>query len=306
MTQKRKLSFSGVTNRALDDWGLPPMPLHMGGEIQYDADLYASIVAHETTFSIGRKVEDPETGEEVEQTYVEPPIIVPSKSYNTTSIQTRRSGSNITVNDDAKYIQILHESGAAVQIDSNGNILIKSPTDGHFSGDNQFIRAESDFNVSAGKGMSILVESGTGRISIAGDLDIECENFNVTARGRTTINSGQGVEIQGARVGITARDDNASIGGKTVSVGAETALSLGSGGTVDVKGGQVFVDSDDVQLANGGSGNYGNPQRQDLEAPPPSRIANGSGKDRVNSRAPQNPVGLSPIDLDDPNSVGTR
>lgn len=102
--------------------------------------------------------------------------------------------------DDQQYVllteegclQIVHHTGSIIQFNDDGDILIK--TTGQ-KGIQQMVGGGvvedtmGDVNTMIGQDYTLKVDMN-GKMYFGGDLDIECENFTLTSRGETTINSG--------------------------------------------------------------------------------------------------------------------
>ena len=102
--------------------------------------------------------------------------------------------------DDQQYmlmteegcLQIVHHTGSIIQFNDNGDILIKTTgTKGiqQMVGGGVVEDAGGDVNKMVGQDYTLKVDMN-GKMHFGGDLDIECENFTLTSRGETTINSG--------------------------------------------------------------------------------------------------------------------
>ena len=102
--------------------------------------------------------------------------------------------------DDKQYmlmteegqLQIVHHTGSIIQFNDDGDILIKTTgTKGiqQMVGGGVVEHAMGDVNTMIGQDYTLKVDMN-GKMYFGGDLDIECENFTVTSRGETTINSG--------------------------------------------------------------------------------------------------------------------
>ncbi len=102
--------------------------------------------------------------------------------------------------DDQQYmlmteegqLQIVHHTGSIIQFNDNGDILIKTcGTNGlqQMIGGGVVEDTVGDVNTMIGQDYTLKVDMN-GKMYFGGDLDIECENFTLTSRGETTINSG--------------------------------------------------------------------------------------------------------------------
>jgi len=102
--------------------------------------------------------------------------------------------------DDQQYVllteegclQIVHHTGSIIQFNDDGDILIKTTG---MKGLQQMVGGGvvsdtmGDVNTMIGQDYTLKVDMN-GKMHFGGDLDIECENFTLTSRGETTINSG--------------------------------------------------------------------------------------------------------------------
>ena len=212
-----------VPVESLPKYGKPPLHRHLGGE---DAQLgQGPLQAAAVKNGIQSAIE----GED----WSEPPIIAPEKNLDNT-IYTSKNDNNFVVLSDSRegdgtYILISHASGSAVQIDSQGTILVKSFGDTYNSSEGYTMnRTELDSHTNVGNDWSVKVERGSGKIWINGDLDIECENFNVTARGSANINAAAGTNISGGKVGLFATSDDINLAANAnIKMKAGTALNFG-------------------------------------------------------------------------------
>lgn len=266
-------------------------------------------------------------GEFENVTWNEPSVLTPSRSVNTTVLQNRNGGNSIVINDDnaTGTILITHNSGAVVQIDSQGTIMLKSfgDTYNHTEG-TQFQMSTGDTNVNVGQNYNLMIEGGSNKVYVAGDMEVECENYQVTARGKMTFNAALGVEVKGATLSMEAHTDNIDIAAsKQIRMGSGETLSLRSignlnlhtdevlnlkagaelianGSDVHLKGTTVYAD-DIVRLAEGGAADAGeatNPTVPDIAAPPAPNMTVGAGSPQSNPIRPV-PTALGGSEPDD-------
>lgn len=165
------------------------------------------------------------------QSWEEPSVHAPSRSMDTVVLQSKNGGNSIVVNDTGSdgtgHILIVHNSGSVVQIDSNGTVLIKSMGDTHNNTEGlHYQRSSGDSNVNVGGEWNVKVEGGSGNVWINGDLNIECENFNVTARAKATINAAEAIQMKGAKFSMEAHTDNFDLVGKNFKLGASESISI--------------------------------------------------------------------------------
>jgi len=296
-----------ISKDHVENFGRPPLSPYMCGEqpTSTSAPIQGAAKAEE--------VATPNS----DLTWNEPDITVPQRSMNTVVFQSKRGGNSVVVNDEGAdgdgYILITHHSGSVVQIDQDGTILIKSFGDTYNTTEGlHYQRSAGDTNQSVGGEWNVMVEGGSGNVSINGDLNIECENFALTARGKATFNSGEGIEMKGAKFSMEAHTDNLDLIAKNVKIGASETfsvlskgdMSLGTESNMNLKGnGEIRVDAsgelkmkgsnarirgdvvyidDVVRLAEGGAGATGiddavAPVVSTLPSPPGRRLSTNSG-----------------------------
>ena len=208
---------------SLPKYGKPPLHRHLGGE---DAQVGQGPIQ---AAAVKNGIESAIDGE----SWSEPPIISPEKNLDNTIYTSKNDNNYVVLSDsregDGTYILISHASGSAVQIDSHGTILVKSFGDTYNSSEGFTMnRTELDSHTNIGGDWAVRVERGSGKIWINGDLDIECENFNVTARGSANINAAAGTNISGGKVGLFATSDDVNIAANAnIKMKAGTALNFG-------------------------------------------------------------------------------
>ncbi len=93
---------------------------------------------------------------------------------------------------DEGCLQIVHHTGSIIQFNDDGDILIKTfgkQGKQEMIGGGVVEDVIGDVNTMVGQDYTLKVDMN-GKMHFGGDLDIECENFTLTSRGETTINSG--------------------------------------------------------------------------------------------------------------------
>ena len=211
-----------VPAESIQNYGKPPLHRHLGGEDAQvgQGPLQAAAVKNGIESSTG-------------ETWSEPPIISPERNLDNTVYTSKNDNNYVVLSDsregDGTYILISHASGSAVQIDSHGTILVKSFGDTYNSSEGFTMnRTELDSHTNVGGDWALKVERGSGKVWINGDLDIECENFNVTARGTANINAAAGTNISGGKIGLFATSDDVNIAANAnVKMKAGTLLNGG-------------------------------------------------------------------------------
>ena len=234
-----------VPIESMPKYGKPPLHRHLGGE---DAEIgQGPLQAAAVKGGIKSAIEG--------QDWNEPPIISPEKNLDNTIYTSKNDNNYVVLSDsregDGTYILISHASGSAIQIDSHGTILVKSFGDTYNSSEGFTLnRTELDSHTNVGDDWSLRVERGSGKIWINGDLDIECENFNVTARGTSNINAAAGTNISGGKVGLFATSDDVNIAANAnIKMKAGTPLNFG-GIYGKAEWGDVHLDSAQMNLTS--------------------------------------------------------
>ena len=212
-----------VPVESIPKYGKPPLHRHLGGE---DAEIgQGPIQAASQRNGIKSAID----GED----WNEPPIISPEKNLDNTVYTSKNDNNYVVLSDsregDGTYILISHASGSAVQIDAHGTILVKSFGDTYNSSEGFTMNhTELDSHTNVGGDWALRVERGSGKVWINGDLDIECENFNVTARGSANINAAAGTNISGGKVGLFATSDDINLAANAnIKMKAGTPLNFG-------------------------------------------------------------------------------
>ena len=96
---------------------------------------------------------------------------------------------------DGGHIQIVHHKGTVIQINEDGDVLIKSRGGMQNMIDGGLVeQIDGDFNTMIGQDYTLKVDNN-GKMYFRNDLDIECENFSLTVRGDTLINT-KGTHVQ--------------------------------------------------------------------------------------------------------------
>ena len=212
-----------VPVESVPKYGKPPLHRHLGGE---DAEIgQGPIQAASQRNGIKSAID----GED----WNEPPIISPEKNLDNTVYTSKNDNNYVVLSDsregDGTYILISHASGSAIQIDAHGTILVKSFGDTYNSSEGFTMNhTELDSHTNVGGDWSLRVERGSGKVWINGDLDIECENFNVVARGSANIDAAAGTNISGGKVGLFATSDDINLAANAnVKMKAGTVLNQG-------------------------------------------------------------------------------
>ena len=213
------LNLPGGTGEAGEDGYIPPKAIYKYGEPELHPYVGGEDITKGAylTQSVSNYLVEQALSEE---TFDEPLIAGPENNFHQRVIQSK-DGDNFIVlgsgedGDSGDYFLISHSSGSVFQIDSNGTVFIKSfgdqynTTEGVMS---TLVKGSSHTNVQ--EDWSLKVESGSGKVYIHGDLDIECENFNVTARSKMNLHAGVKTNISAAGISMLATADDINVGAK--------------------------------------------------------------------------------------------
>ena len=235
---------SMIPTASIHKFGKPPLHRAMGGE---DADV------GQATLQQASKKNNIETA--LGALWSEPSIMAPERNLDS-RVYTSKNDNNFIVLSDSEdgegtYILVSHKSGSAVQIDSQGTVFVKSQGDTYNSSEGFTLnRTKHSHHTNVEEGdWDLKVENGSGKIWISGDLDVECENFNVTARNTMNLNAGTAVNVSGGKVGLlaTADDINLAANANIKMKAGSNPLTFG-GIYAQALAGDVHIDSYKMNL----------------------------------------------------------
>ena len=143
----------------------------------------------------------------------EPAIMMPENNYTNRVLQSK-DGDNFIVlgsgedGDASDYFLISHSSGSVVQIDANGTVFIKAFGDKYNSTEGcEATNVQGSFDQNISEDYTLQVGKA-GTIKIKGDLDIECNDFNVRAARNINLHSALKTNVSGAGIGLHATADD--------------------------------------------------------------------------------------------------
>lgn len=211
-----------ISNDYINNFGKPALSPYMSGENPTDT---ASVVQSASTEQ-NRRITGPN-----DETWAEPNTITPSRSMNTVVFQSKNGGNSIVVNDEGDgeggYMLITHNSGSVVQINSNGTVLIKSFGDTHNNTEGiHYMHSKGDTKMNVGGSWDVRVDRGAHNVFVNGDVNVECENYNLTARGKIVMNAGESIEMKGSRYSMEAHTDNLDLIAKNIKIGTTESLTI--------------------------------------------------------------------------------
>lgn len=162
--------------------------------------------------------------------YSMPSVRVPTRDLDNRVITSKDHQNYIVLaSGTAGYTQISHQSGTVFQIGDDGTILVQATTRAENTLGTEVKHVKGNFETIVSEGDYSLRVNSNGKMYYGGDLDIECENFNLTVRGNSTFNTAQSTKIKSASIDMFSHTDNINITSagklKAVSVGLTTLQS---------------------------------------------------------------------------------
>ena len=195
-----------IPPESLQDFGAPPLHRYVSGE---DAEFGQTILQQ----AFRKEDISMANGD----TFDEPCVMTPERNLDNRVIKSK-NGDNFLVlcdpveNEGGDFILLSHSSGSVFQIDPKGTIFVKSFGDTYNSTEGlEFNNVTGSQHTNIKEDWTLKVETGSGKVWINGDLDIECENFNVTARNTVNIKAAIKSNISGGSVGLFATSDDVNI-----------------------------------------------------------------------------------------------
>lgn len=209
-----------ISKDHVENFGKAPLSPYMSGE-----------QAEETPAAVQGAAAKTDIAGPNGKSWAEPSIVAPKRSMNTTVLQNKRGGNSIVINDeggDGKgSVLLVHRAGSVIQINEDGTVLIKSFGDTHNNTQGlHYQSSKGDTNTNVGGEWNVMIEGGSNNVYVKGDMNIECENYNVTARGKVSFNAAEAIELQGAKFSMYAHTDNFDIVGKNIKVATSEAISM--------------------------------------------------------------------------------
>lgn len=188
-------------------------------------------------------------------------------SYKTGVWNARYDGSYIEMhagsNREEEHINVVHRSGSHITLDQNGNITISSTGKVHISSANDLEQNIEGYSTNVSKsGYAILVDGGGLSLTSTGDINIRSNaNINLGAGGNIFMTSGGAVDIDSAKIGLTAGkgiisliagqniaiQSNGDISAKAKNMAINTSAKLGIAAT-----GDLHVKAANMVLASAG------------------------------------------------------
>jgi len=225
--------YKRATTKSANNFGKAPSNPHLTGE-----ELHTTPAAIQATLDKeGVAVGNGESG------WNEAATIIPTRNLKTRVIESlndENKGSVIAVSPN--FISLVHHTGSVVQIDDNGTIKVKSIGGDIINSSEGFIRsvAEGDYDITGGENINIRADRGAYNLWTNGDVNVECENYSLTVRGKMQVNVSDGIEMRGASMALHAYEDN-------VNIFAADMLKTNSGGLTTLNAdGEYFLNAKNV------------------------------------------------------------
>ena len=140
--------------------------------------------------------DDNDLKDSIERKHTEEVAMRPERDLDNRVMASTDDQNYVLLTDtDGGHIQIVHHKGTVIQINEDGDVLIKSRGGMQNMIDGGLVeQIDGDFNTMIGQDYTLKVDNN-GKMYFRNDLDIECENFSLTVRGDTLINT-KGTHIQ--------------------------------------------------------------------------------------------------------------
>lgn len=162
--------------------------------------------------------------------YTMPSVQLPRRDLDTRVYTSNDTQNYIVLASGSNgYTQIMHQSGAVIQIGDDGTMLIQSSTRADNTEGSEIKHVQGSFETIVSEGDWTVKVGANGKMNFNGDLDMECENFNLTVRGDSVFNIARTAKFKAASIDIFSHTDNINIVSakklKTQSVGLTTLQS---------------------------------------------------------------------------------
>ena len=140
--------------------------------------------------------DDNDLKDSIERKHTEEVAMRPERDLDNRVLSSTDDQNYILMTDsDGGHIQIVHHKGTVIQINEDGDVLIKSRGGMQNMVDGGLVeQIDGDYNTMIGQDYTLKVDNN-GKMYFRNDLDIECENFSLTVRGDTLINT-KGTHVQ--------------------------------------------------------------------------------------------------------------
>jgi hypothetical protein len=252
---------------AFKNYGESPLPKAMSGE---DLETTQTVLqnASRLIFGAAQKAKNllglnEENSDDPLPNINEPPVQGSTQPHKNMVWKSRNSESYMQIGEDEEYILLSHESGSHIQIDSSGNIKIKSFGDAHYYSEGHQMEASNGSRVIHIEG-GYSLECKDATIQINGDLNHTIKgDYNLNVGGKLGITTGQSFEIAAQRIGLEATTEHMNLkaaekikaeAGDNVSLKSGADMYFTSDGTMNQYSiGAMFLNTEAQMHKNSGS-----------------------------------------------------
>lgn len=246
-------------------YGQPPLRPAQSGENLQETQLVLQNATRRDGVTVA--TEGSPDGVREERGWSEPAAVASSDPAKTTIFSSTYGDSYIEVNgaEDNEFVSISHASGSHVQIDSNGDIKIRSMRDMYLGAEGnirEYNGARRDITVE-GK-YSINVTDGDCTLEVAGNLNhVVHGDYNLNVAGRAAFSIGLGWEVACARATFETVAEHFNIisaekvkiqSGDVTDITVGTSFKVNADGIVSLKSAsQMYLDAGgQISLKSGG------------------------------------------------------
>jgi len=257
---------------ALRQYGIPPLGKIMAGEDLETTQLVLQNAAKmifgsaQTAKQIAGQDDNTPSAPSIE----EPGVPAATEPHKNMVWKSRNSNSYIQIAEDEEFIVISHESGSHMQIDSSGNIKIKSFGDSHYYSEGHMMEATAGSRTVHIEGAYAL-ECKNVTLQVNGDMNHTVKgDYNLNVGGKMSITAGESFEMGAQRMSLAATSEHFNLkSAQKIKIDAGNNLSLKSGS-------DMFLTSDGI-LSGYSTGNMFLNTQSELHKNSGSRTYNSAG-----------------------------
>lgn len=248
---------------SIKQYGIPPLGKIMSGEDLETTQLVLQNAFRKlqgpakTAKQIAEKLEeiDPKT---LAPSIQEPGVPVSNQPHKNMVWKSRNSNSYIQIAENEEFIVISHEKGSHVQIDSGGNIKIKSFGDAHYYSEGHMFEAASGSKTIHIEG-NYALECKSVTLQVNGDMNhVVKGDYNLNVGGKIGITAGESFEVGSQRMSLASTSEHFNLkSAQKIKLDADGNLSLKSGSDMYITSGSTLhsVAASDTYNSAGGSYN---------------------------------------------------
>lgn len=171
----------------------------------------------------------------------EPGVPAATEPHKNMVWKSRNSNSYIQIAEDEEFIVISHESGSHMQIDSSGNIKIKSFGDAHYYSEGHMMEATAGSKIVHIEGAYAL-ECKNVTLQVNGDMNHTVKgDYNLNVGGKMSITAGESFELGAQRMSLAATSEHFNLSAaQKIKIDAGNNLSLKSGSDMFLTSGSTL------------------------------------------------------------------